>query len=153
MITSEISARNTETDKKSNSRNRGSMSNFDFLQLHDELLLRLAQTTEACFVPDPNTTGKDRHIGFCNHETRQDRDAPFRRMDEFANLKGDIPGISDCDGLPRPPLFLPQARDFAAQACDFWAQGRTCRGSGVMCDPSSGEAERVFPGVRCAASG
>ncbi|WP_216824984.1 type I restriction-modification system endonuclease [Agarilytica rhodophyticola] len=31
-------------------------SNFDFLKHHDELLLRLAQTAEACFVPDPNTT-------------------------------------------------------------------------------------------------
>src|SRR5690554_6818166 len=32
------------------------ISNFDFLKHHDELLLRLAQTAEACFVPDPNTT-------------------------------------------------------------------------------------------------
>ncbi len=32
------------------------MSNFEFLKHHDELLLRLAQTAEACFVPDPNTT-------------------------------------------------------------------------------------------------
>lgn len=32
------------------------MSNFDFLKHHDELLLRLAQTAEDCFVPDPNTT-------------------------------------------------------------------------------------------------
>lgn len=31
-------------------------SNFDFLKYHDELLVRLAQTAEACFVPDPNTT-------------------------------------------------------------------------------------------------
>lgn len=31
-------------------------SNFDFLKDHDELLVRLAQTAEACFVPDPNTT-------------------------------------------------------------------------------------------------
>lgn len=31
-------------------------SNFDFLKHHDELLVRLAQTAEACFVPDPNTT-------------------------------------------------------------------------------------------------
>jgi type I restriction enzyme R subunit len=31
-------------------------SNFDFLKHHDELLLRLAQTAELCFVPDPNTT-------------------------------------------------------------------------------------------------
>jgi type I restriction enzyme R subunit len=31
-------------------------SNFDFLEHHDELLVRLAQTAEACFVPDPNTT-------------------------------------------------------------------------------------------------
>lgn len=31
-------------------------SNFDFLKHHDELLQRLAQTAEACFVPDPNTT-------------------------------------------------------------------------------------------------
>lgn len=31
-------------------------SNFDFLKLHDELLVRLAQTAETCFVPDPNTT-------------------------------------------------------------------------------------------------
>ena len=33
-----------------------STSNFDFLKHHDELLVRLAQTAEACFVPDPNTT-------------------------------------------------------------------------------------------------
>ncbi|WP_426991835.1 type I restriction-modification system endonuclease [Methylomonas sp. CM2] len=32
------------------------LSNFDFLKYHDELLVRLAQTAEACFVPDPNTT-------------------------------------------------------------------------------------------------
>lgn len=31
-------------------------SNFDFLKHHNELLLRLAQTAELCFVPDPNTT-------------------------------------------------------------------------------------------------
>lgn len=31
-------------------------SNFDFLKHHDELLVRLAQTAEACFAPDPNTT-------------------------------------------------------------------------------------------------
>ena len=31
-------------------------SNFEFLIHHDELLVRLAQTAEACFVPDPNTT-------------------------------------------------------------------------------------------------
>lgn len=31
-------------------------SNFDFLKHHDELLVRLAQTAEVCFVPDPNTT-------------------------------------------------------------------------------------------------
>ncbi|MCM2973290.1 type I restriction-modification system endonuclease [Larsenimonas suaedae] len=31
-------------------------SNFDFLEHHDELLVRLARTAEACFVPDPNTT-------------------------------------------------------------------------------------------------
>ena len=30
--------------------------NFDFLKSHDELLVRLAQTAESCFVPDPNTT-------------------------------------------------------------------------------------------------
>jgi len=30
--------------------------NFEFLKHHDELLVRLAQTAEACFVPDPNTT-------------------------------------------------------------------------------------------------
>tara|TARA_R110002167_G_scaffold159918_2_gene355645 strand:+ start:95 stop:3505 length:3411 start_codon:yes stop_codon:yes gene_type:complete len=33
-----------------------SIGNFDFLKHHDELLVRLAQTAEACFVPDPNTT-------------------------------------------------------------------------------------------------
>ncbi|ATG91920.1 type I restriction-modification system endonuclease [Methylomonas koyamae] len=32
------------------------LSNFDFLNHHDELLVRLAQTAEACFVADPNTT-------------------------------------------------------------------------------------------------
>lgn len=32
------------------------VSNFDFLKHHDELLLRLAQTAEWCFIPDPNTT-------------------------------------------------------------------------------------------------
>lgn len=32
------------------------LGNFDFLKHHDELLVRLAQTAEACFVPDPNTT-------------------------------------------------------------------------------------------------
>ncbi|WP_083007727.1 type I restriction-modification system endonuclease [Halomonas sp. GT] len=31
-------------------------SNFEFLEHHDELLVRLAQTAEACFVSDPNTT-------------------------------------------------------------------------------------------------
>lgn len=31
-------------------------SNFEFLNHHDELLVRLAQTAEACFAPDPNTT-------------------------------------------------------------------------------------------------
>ncbi|WP_022952140.1 type I restriction-modification system endonuclease [Leucothrix mucor] len=31
-------------------------SNFDFLKHHDELLVRLAETAEHCFVPDPNTT-------------------------------------------------------------------------------------------------
>ncbi|MFQ1607741.1 type I restriction-modification system endonuclease [Aeromonas veronii] len=31
-------------------------SNFDFLECHDELLVRLAKTAEICFVPDPNTT-------------------------------------------------------------------------------------------------
>lgn len=31
-------------------------SNFRFLKQHDELLLRLAETAETCFVPDPNTT-------------------------------------------------------------------------------------------------
>ncbi|MEQ1530247.1 MAG: hypothetical protein ABL925_13110 [Methylococcales bacterium] len=30
--------------------------NFGFLKHHDELLVRLAQTAETCFVPDPNTT-------------------------------------------------------------------------------------------------
>lgn len=33
-----------------------SMSNFEFLKHHDELLFRLANTAEQCFVPDPNTT-------------------------------------------------------------------------------------------------
>lgn len=32
------------------------LSNFYFLKHHDELLVRLAQTAETCFVPDPNTT-------------------------------------------------------------------------------------------------
>lgn len=32
------------------------LGNFDFLNHHDELLVRLAQTAEVCFVPDPNTT-------------------------------------------------------------------------------------------------
>ncbi len=31
-------------------------TNFSFLESHNELLVRLAQTAEACFVPDPNTT-------------------------------------------------------------------------------------------------
>ena len=31
-------------------------SNFNFLEHHDELLVRLAKTAEACFIPDPNTT-------------------------------------------------------------------------------------------------
>ncbi|KZY95557.1 restriction endonuclease subunit R [Oleibacter sp. HI0075] len=31
-------------------------SNFDFLNAHDELLVRLALTAENCFVADPNTT-------------------------------------------------------------------------------------------------
>ncbi|MFC1749144.1 type I restriction-modification system endonuclease, partial [Pseudomonadota bacterium] len=31
-------------------------NNFDFLAHHDELLVRLAQTAEVCFIPDPNTT-------------------------------------------------------------------------------------------------
>nr|WP_285836135.1 type I restriction-modification system endonuclease [Larsenimonas suaedae] len=35
---------------------RVASSNFDFLEHHDELLVRLARTAEACFVPDPNTT-------------------------------------------------------------------------------------------------
>lgn len=30
--------------------------NFEFLNHHDELLVRLAQTAESCFIPDPNTT-------------------------------------------------------------------------------------------------
>lgn len=30
--------------------------NFTFLKHHDELLVRLAETAEACFVPDPNTS-------------------------------------------------------------------------------------------------
>lgn len=30
--------------------------NFNFLKHHDELLVRLAQTAESCFSPDPNTT-------------------------------------------------------------------------------------------------
>ena len=32
------------------------LGNFAFLKHHDELLVRLAQTAEACFVADPNTT-------------------------------------------------------------------------------------------------
>ncbi len=32
------------------------ISNFEFLKHHDELLVRLATTAEACFVADPNTT-------------------------------------------------------------------------------------------------
>lgn len=31
-------------------------SNFEFLKQHDELLFKLAETAERCFVPDPNTT-------------------------------------------------------------------------------------------------
>lgn len=31
-------------------------NNFDFLAHHDELLVRLAKTAEACYVSDPNTT-------------------------------------------------------------------------------------------------
>jgi len=31
-------------------------NNFGFLAQHDELLVRLAQTAETCFAPDPNTT-------------------------------------------------------------------------------------------------
>ncbi|WP_333913435.1 hypothetical protein [Vibrio coralliirubri] len=31
-------------------------SNFEFLKHHDELLFRLANRAERCFVPDPNTT-------------------------------------------------------------------------------------------------
>jgi len=34
----------------------GDLGNFDFLDHHDDLLVRLAQTAEICFVPDPNTT-------------------------------------------------------------------------------------------------
>lgn len=30
--------------------------NFEFLKHHEELLVRLVETAEACFVPDPNTT-------------------------------------------------------------------------------------------------
>ena len=33
-----------------------STSNFEFLKQYDELLFKLAETTEHCFVPDPNTT-------------------------------------------------------------------------------------------------
>ena len=33
-----------------------SISNFEFLKQHDELLFKLAETAERCFVPDPNTT-------------------------------------------------------------------------------------------------
>lgn len=32
------------------------MSNFAFLDVHDELLVRLAETAEHCFIHDPNTT-------------------------------------------------------------------------------------------------
>jgi len=32
------------------------LSNFEFLKHHDELLFRLANTAEQCFVADPNTT-------------------------------------------------------------------------------------------------
>ena len=32
------------------------ISNFNFLKHHDELLFKLADTAERCFVPDPNTT-------------------------------------------------------------------------------------------------
>lgn len=32
------------------------ITNFEFLRHHDELLVRLAETAEMCFVPDPNTT-------------------------------------------------------------------------------------------------
>jgi type I restriction enzyme R subunit len=31
-------------------------NNFSFLKLHDELLVRLAETAEMCFSSDPNTT-------------------------------------------------------------------------------------------------
>ena len=31
-------------------------SNFDFLKHHDDLLFKLAETAERCFVSDPNTT-------------------------------------------------------------------------------------------------
>lgn len=34
----------------------GGNSNFEFLKHHDELLVRLAETAEQCFIPDPNTT-------------------------------------------------------------------------------------------------
>ncbi|VAW65645.1 hypothetical protein MNBD_GAMMA11-1618 [hydrothermal vent metagenome] len=30
--------------------------NFDFLKHHDQLLFKLAETAERCFVSDPNTT-------------------------------------------------------------------------------------------------
>jgi type I restriction enzyme R subunit len=33
-----------------------STSNFEFLKQHDELLFKLTETAERCFVPDPNTT-------------------------------------------------------------------------------------------------
>ena len=33
-----------------------SATNFEFLRQHDELLFKLAETAERCFVPDPNTT-------------------------------------------------------------------------------------------------
>lgn len=32
------------------------LSNFEFLKYHDELLFRLAETAERCYVPDPNTS-------------------------------------------------------------------------------------------------
>jgi len=32
------------------------ISNFAFLKHYDELLFKLAETAERCFVPDPNTT-------------------------------------------------------------------------------------------------
>ncbi|MCK5478489.1 MAG: DUF4145 domain-containing protein [Methylococcales bacterium] len=33
-----------------------SKSNFEFLKHHNELLFKLAETAERCFIPDPNTT-------------------------------------------------------------------------------------------------